>query len=305
MKSFKKLMILSISMIMTFLFVGCSTEAQEKAYEKSTLAKGFLWKATKGDDSIYLIGTMHPDKSNINYLNNTMEKVLNETDSLALEINFSDEKVQKTIEKLDEENTYLKSGELKDLLTEPEQEKLEKILESVDLNYNDVKNLTPKAVLSLITAEIYARAGYTGTTSDMYLQNIYNLNKKKIVSLETIEEQEKLTDLTTTDLKDFIKAFNEKTIENDINDINEVMDAFIKSDFKFMEDRVENQYRQDEEFYNKISKDRNIKMANKIDELAKENDKYAVAVGTLHFFGKDSIIKQLEDKGYKVTKLKS
>lgn len=305
MKSFKKLMILSISIIMTFLFVGCSTEAQEKAYEKSTLAKGFFWKATKGDGSIYLIGTMHPDKLNINYLNNTMEKVLNETDSLALEINFSDEKVQETIEKLDEENTYLKSGELKDLLTEPEQEKLKKILESVDLNYNDVKNLTPKAVLSLITAEIYARAGYTGTTSDMYLQNIYNSNKKKIVSLETIEEQEELNDLTTMDLKDFIKAFNEKTIENDIKDINEVMDAFIKSDSKFMEDRVENQYRQDEEFYNKISKDRNIKMANKIDELAKENDNYAVAVGTLHFFGKDSIIKQLEDKGYKVTKLKS
>ncbi|MEG1344912.1 MAG: TraB/GumN family protein [Clostridia bacterium] len=305
MKSFRKLMILSISIMMRFLFVGCSTEAQEKVYEKSTLAKGFFWKATKGDDSIYLIGTMHPDKSNINYLNNTMEKVLNETDSLALEINFSDEKVQKTIEKLDEENTYLKSGELKDLLTEPEQEKLEKILDSVDLNYNDVKNLTPKAVLSLITAEIYARSGYTGTTSDMYLQNIYNSNKKKIVSLETIEEQEKLTDLTTADLKDFIKVFNEKTIENDIKDINKVMDAFIKSDSKFMEDRVENQYKQDEEFYNKISKDRNIKMANKIDKLAKENDKYAVAVGTLHFFGKDSIIKQLEDKGYKVTKLKS
>lgn len=301
----RKIMIVSIAIMITFLFVGCTTDAQEQAYKKSTLAKGFFWKATKDDKSIYLIGTMHPDKSNINYLNSTMEKVLNETDALALEINFSDEKVQKAIEKLDEENTYLKSDELKNLLTQPENEKLEKILESLDLKYEDVKNLTPESVLNLIISEIWTRAGYTGSTSDMYLQNIYNSNNKKIVSLETIEEQAKLTNLTTSDLKDFIKAFNAKTIESDIKDINEVMYAFIKGDSKFMEERVDNQYKQDEKQYNKILKDRNIKMANKIDELAKENNKYAIAVGTLHFFGKDSIIKQLEDKGYKVTKLKS
>ncbi|MEG0181031.1 MAG: TraB/GumN family protein, partial [Peptostreptococcaceae bacterium] len=136
----RKIMIVSIAIMITFLFVGCTTDAQEQAYKKSTLAKGFFWKATKDDKSIYLIGTMHPDKSNINYLNSTMEKVLNETDALALEINFSDEKVQKAIEKLDEENTYLKSDELKNLLTQPENEKLEKILESLDLKYEDVKN---------------------------------------------------------------------------------------------------------------------------------------------------------------------
>ncbi|MGL5756441.1 MAG: TraB/GumN family protein [Paraclostridium sp.] len=301
----RKIMIISIAIMITFLFVGCTTDAQEQAYKKPIVAKGFFWKATKDDKSVYLIGTMHPDKSNINYLNSNMEKVLNETDALALEINFSDENVQNEIEKLDNESTYLKNGELKDLLTQAENEKLEKILESLDLKYEDVKNLTPEAILNLITSEIYTRAGYTGTTSDMYLQNIYNSNKKKIVSLEAIEEQEELTNLTNSDLKDFIKVFNAKTIESDIKDVNEVMYAFIKGDSKFMEERVDNQYEQDKEKYNKILKDRNIKMANKIDELAKENDKYAIAVGTLHFFGKDSIIKQLEDKGYKVNKLKS
>ncbi|EPZ56605.1 traB family protein [[Clostridium] sordellii ATCC 9714] len=46
-------------------------------------------------------------------------------------------------------------------------------------------------------------------------------------------------------------------------------------------------------------------MVEKIDNLIKENENYAVAVGTMHFFGNDSIVKLLQEKGYKVTKLKS
>lgn len=41
------------------------------------------------DNSVYLIETMHLDKSNINYLKNIMGKVLKETYVLALETNFS------------------------------------------------------------------------------------------------------------------------------------------------------------------------------------------------------------------------
>lgn len=69
-----------------------------------------FWKTAKGDNSVYLIGTINPGKSNINYLNNTMGKVLKETDVLALEINFSNKDVQNKIEELNKEkDIYLVS----------------------------------------------------------------------------------------------------------------------------------------------------------------------------------------------------
>lgn len=49
---------------------------------------------------------------------------------------------------------------------------------------------------------------------------------------------------------------------------------------------------------------RDEQMAKKIDELAKQKQKYIVSVGALHFFGENSILKNLENMGYTVTQIK-
>ena len=48
---------------------------------------------------------------------------------------------------------------------------------------------------------------------------------------------------------------------------------------------------------------RNKAMTKKIDELFLDNETYTVAVGALHFFGDESIIKMLENKGYTVNSI--
>ncbi|CEN27111.1 TraB/GumN family protein [Paraclostridium sordellii] len=305
MKKLNKIFLLAIAICIPIFFIGCSINSIGQEDKKSTLAKGFFWKATKGDDFIYLVGTMHPDKSNINYLNDTMKKIIKETDALALEINFSDENTKKSLDKINKENTYLKQGELNNLLTNKEQEKFKRILESLDFKYEDIKNLTPEAISNLIKNEIYVRAGFNGNTSDIFLQNIYNSNNKKIISLENINHQHRIISKNTTDLKKFINEFNAKTIEKEIKTGNEIMYAFITGDSNYMEKYVEDNQLKNKDDYNKLLKDRNKKMVEKIDNLIKENENYVVAVGTMHFFGNDSIVKLLQEKGYKVTKLKS
>lgn len=46
-------------------------------------------------------------------------------------------------------------------------------------------------------------------------------------------------------------------------------------------------------------------MANEINRMVNENKKCAVVVGTYHFFGKNSILNELEQKGYKITKIEN
>lgn len=93
MNRLKNLVIVILIIIVPAFLVGCSASAQEKIYIQKDKAKGFFWEAKKDDKVVYLIGTLHPAKGNINYLNSAMEKVLDNTDALALEVNLNDEKV--------------------------------------------------------------------------------------------------------------------------------------------------------------------------------------------------------------------
>lgn len=49
---------------------------------------------------------------------------------------------------------------------------------------------------------------------------------------------------------------------------------------------------------------RDEQMAKRIDELAKQKQRYIVSVGAIHFFGDNSILENLENMGYTVTQIK-
>jgi len=57
------------------------------------------------------------------------------------------------------------------------------------------------------------------------------------------------------------------------------------------------------ETYKIMLTDRNINMVNKIVELTKDGKKHTIAVGAGHFIGEDNMLKLLEDKGYKITRI--
>ena len=50
-------------------------------------------------------------------------------------------------------------------------------------------------------------------------------------------------------------------------------------------------------------KDRNINMVKKMEGFFNENGVYAIAVGSLHFFGEDGIVNIMKNKGYEVTRI--
>ncbi|MCQ4699381.1 TraB/GumN family protein, partial [Paeniclostridium sordellii] len=95
-----------------------------------------------------LVGTLHPGKSNVNYNNRILNKLMNKTDALAVEIDVTNENNIKKLDKDEKEKMYLKDGEIKDVLSNKEKIKFEKILKELDSNYDDIKNLTPTGFLS-------------------------------------------------------------------------------------------------------------------------------------------------------------
>lgn len=287
----KNIINVSVGLIVVFVFIAAITNPK---------AKGFYWKATKGDDYVYLIGTTHAVQKNLDFKTKNLEKVLSDTQALALEVNFFTDK--KIMEERDskKESLKLEKGELKDFLSKEEQNKLDSLLSYFDIDYSSVSNQTPEGFNGLIGAMMSYKSGLTENGLDSYLAHTYEEEGKQIDSLESLEFQESLLKSDVEDFKDLVNSFNKTYMDDQIEFQKQFTDAFIDGDAKFMERTVE-KYETKESI--KINKNRNENMANKIDELVKGDKKYAIAVGTYHFFGKDSIIKELESKGYKVNRI--
>ncbi|MEG2786620.1 MAG: TraB/GumN family protein, partial [Romboutsia sp.] len=257
----------------------------------------------KGDDSIYLVASMQPSKPNLDYLNSEMKTILKDTNALALEINFTDQKAVKELQEQQQKELYLEKGELKNLLTKEEQTKLDKVLETLNLKYKDVKDLSPSGFLSLVKQVEAEKAGLTGTSLNSFIAEKFSKDKKEIVSLESNKTQLEILKKSTKDLQSFINTYNTDKLKSTTKSMNEDMDAFIKGDCEYMDKKANELYTKDQQSYDKQYKDRDINMAKKIDTLAKEKNKYVVSVGTMHFFGNDNILKNLENMGYTITQL--
>lgn len=307
MKLIKKLLLLTIPIVILILCVGCTNKNsnQSETSESSTVQmKGFFWEAKKGNDTIYLTASMQPSKQNLDYNNETMKKILKETDALALEINFKDQKMVKNLQEQQQKEIYLEGSELKDLLTKEEQAKLDKILESLGIKYKEVKNLSPSGFLSLIKQVEAEKAGLTGASLKSYLAEKFTKEKKTITSLESNKTQVDILKKSTQDLKNFVNTFDSKTLKDTTKEMNENLDAFIKGETGYMEKVAKKLQEENTKEYETQYLKRDEQMAKRIDELAKQKQRYIVSVGAIHFFGDNSILENLENMGYTVTQIK-
>lgn len=304
MKIFKKIAILILPIMALSLIGGCTLKGENQTSEKATIkTKGFIWEAKKGKDYIYLAASNQPTKPNLDYLNEEMKIVLNKVDALALEINFTDKKTVKELQEKQQKELYLKDKELKDLLSKEEQKKLDEVLKTLNLKYKEVKNLSPSGFLSLVKQIEAEKTGLTGTTLTTFLAQRFSEEKKQIVSLESNNTQVELLKKSKSDLVRFINTYNENELKTITNSMKSSTEAYINGDYKYMENEFKNIYIKDKSDYDKQYKNRDIKIAKKIDALAKQDKKYIVSLGTMHYFGNNNVLKNLEEMGYKVTLL--
>jgi len=90
--------------ILIFIFIS-------KSNSKNT-AQGFYWEAKKDNKSIYLIGTIHVSKKEVNFLNDNLKYILDNTQALATETNSKD--MDPEFLKSIDSKKFLTKGELKD-----------------------------------------------------------------------------------------------------------------------------------------------------------------------------------------------
>lgn len=174
------------------------------------------------------------------------------------------------------------------------------------LGLKDFSMMNPTLILSIYEIELYKKAtGLTDDTqADSYFQLIAAEKGKKIIGLETVEQQiNVLFGNGTLERQAEVLAETIKNKENTVKDML-LLDKLYKSgklnelvDLSKRKDKIADLT--DEE-YSKLVDDRNTAWLEKLPSLFKDAPCF-VAVGALHLGGKNGLIKQLEKAGYHVT----
>lgn len=301
---FKNLLFIFIIAFFTTTLVACNNKSIEKE-----VSKGYIWEATNGSTSVNLVGTIHLGSNNINFLNDDIKRIIDETDVLSVELDLS---LKENIEKT-QSSGYLKDGKtIENYLSEDEINKLSSIINTLSPKFNikEINNLNSFSLSSLLTNLCYAKAGILGNGLDLIMINGVKLRKANgdnitINELEGVDYQLETINKTFTweYLKKYLNDYSNSNIDEEVDIAKNLFNAYKTGDIEFIEESNNKMKNDSPEYYKIMLTDRNIGMTNKIDELIKDGKNHTVAVGAAHFIGEDGILKLLEEKGYKITRV--
>lgn len=274
------------SLIITGSFFG--SLAQE--------ANSLLWKISGKEltKPSYLFGTIHMLPQDKYFFTEQMEKALNSSEVLALEVDM-DVSMADQIEMAKE--LMMPDGKTwKDHLTEDEFSRLRSVFIDTlgikagkfDKQYVKIK---PIYVSGLIMPELLGKV----KMYEKELTSMAKKGKKSIIGLETIKEQ--MAIVSSVSLEDQIAEVKEMG-GNIITEYNVLLDAYLAQNLEEMGELARNEVGFDK-IEAKLLTERNDKWVGVIQNQAGESSTF-FAVGAMHLVGESGLIRQLRNAGYNV-----
>ncbi|ERN54446.1 TraB/GumN family protein [Alkalihalophilus marmarensis] len=303
-------------LILIFLLHGCSSsesiinnaDKQNTVAEVHNESKGVFYKIENNQNTIYLFGSIHTANRDLHPLKPEVEAAFTESDYVAVELDYKNIDLTKWNE-LNKEFGLLKSGTIDHYLSPKTREHFNEFLSTYQIRENDINQLQPWNLNHYIQATVAAEEGFSPDFGiEEYFLSRAPVEEKSILQLESYEDffyvwGQLPIETQLLELEDTLKQPEKAIVE-----LEQLMDAWIAGDISQLAtfrqaSELDGADPHDlKEFYIRFFEERDLKMANKIEELlnSKDNKVIFATVGVLHLVGEDSIVEVLRSRGYKV-----
>lgn len=270
------------------------------------IAETSVWKVSKGDNYFYVGGTIHilnkedyplPDAFNIAY---------QDADTLVFETDIDASNHPSQQAKMMTSMTYHDQRTLSSELKPETYQALKAFLATRQMPIAHFEKYQPWGLSLIITVMEYQRLGMISEFGvDKHFNDKGKANRKKIASLETIDEQLGF-------LQSLEKIDPNITIEYTLRDV-ESLPQWIQAmktawrkgnieDFTNMQPVIEMKS-QFPDVYHSFIVNRNNNWMTQIPRFIEDKNKEFILVGTLHLNGEKGLLSQLKDHGFKVEHL--
>ena len=260
-----------------------------------------LWKISGNGlkEPSFLYGTMHTSDARVFSFSQKVMPDFNETKAYAMELDPKEAFNMSLVAKL----MMGKGHSLKSMIPEREYAILDSIIQ-VQIGY-PVKlfdNVAPVFTMTILEAGqlSLSDSSIEGNKEvlDMYFYKLAKKKKKKIIGIETVDEQlSALNSLSYTEQADLL--VNEiRSFEKDTSQGTDLVRFYLTQQLDSLASNdVDAQM--PEKFYKALVTDRNIRMANRIEQFIAERSTF-IAIGALHLPKETGVINLLRKKGFTV-----
>ncbi|WP_010494328.1 TraB/GumN family protein [Paenibacillus elgii] len=292
----------------------------EYAYEAADGgAKGLFWKVTKGNNTMYLLGSIHLGIPEMYPLRKEVKDAFQSSDELLVEVNLMADDTA-GLEYFTSLTSYNDGTTLKDHVSKETYEKLERVIDKLGLPKQAFDQLKPWVINSNLALTALMKspeelAQATASGVDLHFLSSAKLAGKPVQELEGFklqgdilssaspQEQEKelnavldqlLTpDANAPDMAAQFKQWQQLWAKGDLNGFTQ---AFAASSQQFTQSGMAQ----------KLLGERDKNMAKKLADLLEKDGKstYFVVIGAAHYAVKDMVLDQLKQKGYDVQFIK-
>jgi uncharacterized protein len=286
-------------------------EAQKAAYEKalaeakasSGAGEPALWTLSDEDTTLYIFGTVHLLRPELDWRSDEMNAALAEADTIVFEADVTSQAAASEMMKFISTQGMLEGGQqLSSLLSEVEREELQKALDHVGLPLGAIEPMRPWwAAVNLSVLQIKSEGFDPNSGVETVLGAEASAAGKSFAYLETIDEQlGRLANMPTDVQVDFLVSSAE-SIEEGGDVLDTLVSEWVDGDVHGIGLLMSNpDMMGSDDVYEALLKSRNEIWVGKIEAMLDEPGTRLIAVGAGHLAGEDSVIEMLEAKGYEV-----
>lgn len=270
-------------------------------------AQSSVWKVSKGNDHIFIGGTVHILPPSEFPLPKEFEQAYKESDSIVLEAKLPDASDAEFQMSMMQQMTYGNGKTISSFLTPKTQQQLNDYVSSLGVNLAMFEHFKPGFLVTMLALLEAQKAQLSGEGVDIFYSKQANKDNKNIAYLESAEFQmNMIADMGIGDEEHFIKS-NIEQMKDFKAMFTGLLKAWREGDDKQLHKLAIIPMKEDPKTFKKLLTDRNRTWISHIERMFADNgkstDKEFVLVGVAHLAGDKSVLTLLKNKGYRVEKL--
>ena len=267
-------------------------------------AEAAVWRATDGESTVYLGGTVHLLRPEDYPLPEEFDQAYEGSSELFFETDISSMNNLSVQAQMLQKLSYSDGRTLKDVLDTETYAALETHTDGLGMPLMMLEQLKPGMIVSTLQVLEFQRMGFTPQGVDAFFNTQALTDGKSVGALETLDEQISfLAEMGKGNESEFIMMSLEE-LDNTANLMGEMIDAWRAGDSEvlrtlFVDDMLERA----PAVYDFLLRKRNLRWIPQIEAMFDDPEIEFVLVGAAHLVGADSIVELLRARGYVVSKL--
>lgn len=286
-----------VSQFCTLLLLGLLFVSQ-------ALAQSSVWLATKGENKVYLGGTIHMLRANDYPLPSEYETAYAEASELYFEIDIdlmNDPSGQLSmLQRL----MYTDGRTLQTVLNDQAYNTLTAYVEKFGMPMFLLQNMKPGMLMSTLELLEFQSRGFTPDGVDMHFHQRAKTDGKTITAFETVDEQVGFIESMGEGEESDYVMLSLRDLEKIDDDIESMISIWRNGSSADLVDLfVDEMEETTPGVYQALLVDRNHKWMPTIEDMFDDADTELVLVGVAHLVGEDGLVQLLQTKGYQVEQL--